>query len=303
MNAPERYVVVGGAGAVGAMITGLARSRGMDTLVVDSNSAVDGLRADITALTEEVRKALESADVVVLAVPEDVAVAALPVITASLRPGTLLVETLSVKTVLTPHLCGHQDIEIVGINPLFAPSLDLHGRSIAVVETGSGPRSERFLRLLTDRGARLLFTTADEHDHAAATTQALTHAAVLSYGLALSHSGCEMTTLRDFATPPSTMLTALLARMTVNRPEVYWDIQSRNPHARRARAELAESLRSIASAVESDDPAQFAAHLATVETAFGDHLQWYQRICADTFTRLTDDPESDLITTEVTADD
>lgn len=300
MNEPERYVVVGGAGAIGSMITSLARDRGLDALVVDSDGTVDGLHADATAPTEELRRVLKAADVVVLAVPEDVAVAALPVITSGIRPGTLLVETMSVKTALAPNLCGYQDIEILGINPLFAPSLELHGRSIAVVETEPGPRSERFLCLFTDRGARLLFTTADEHDHAAATTQALTHATVLSYGLALSRSECEMTTLRDFATPPSTMLTALLARMTTNQPEVYWDIQSRNPYARRARIELAESLRSIASAVESDDAAQFAAHLVTVETTFGKHLDRYQQICAETFSRLTEDVEPDLTTKEVT---
>ncbi|WP_032366072.1 prephenate dehydrogenase dimerization domain-containing protein [Rhodococcoides fascians] len=291
MNVPERYVVVGGAGAVGSMVTGLARSRGMDTLVVDSHVAVDGMRADITAPTKKLWEVLESADVVVLAVPEDIAVGALPVITAGLRPGTLLVETMSVKTALVQHLRGHHDIEIVGINPLFAPTLDLRGRSIAVVEERSGPRSARFLRLLTEGGARLLFTTADEHDRATATTQVLTHATVLSYGVALAHSGCEMTTLSDFATPPSTMLTALLARMTENSPEVYWDIQFHNPHAERVRAELAQSLRRIADTVESEDHAQFAEYLATVETMYGGYLERYQRICADAFTHLTDESE------------
>ncbi|OZF42277.1 hypothetical protein CH293_26475 [Rhodococcus sp. 14-2470-1b] len=303
MNVPERYVVVGGAGAVGAMVAGLARSGGMDVLVVDSSDAVDGLRADITAPSDELREVLESADVVVLAVPEDIAVAALPVITFILRPGALLAETLSVKTVLIPHLREHPDIEIIGINPLFAPSLDLRGRSIAVVEKRSGPRSARLLHLLTERGARLLFTTAEEHDRATATTQVLTHAAVLSYGVALARSGCEMTTLSDFATPPSTMLTAMLARMMENSPEVYWDIQFRNPHAERVRAELAQSLRRIADAVESEDRAQFAEYLATAETMYGGYLERYQRICADAFTHLTDESETHSMTTEVTADD
>ena len=76
----KRCVVVGGAGAVGSMFVELLRDAGAEVCVVDLDGRdrpiPDGVRfrrADITQVADGLATELGAADVVVLAVPEQVA--------------------------------------------------------------------------------------------------------------------------------------------------------------------------------------------------------------------------------------
>ena len=75
-------VIVGGAGAVGAMLAESARAEGDSVTVVDPAAApvpgVDGVCGDVTDPDPPVRALFAEADVVILAVPEAVAVRGAP---------------------------------------------------------------------------------------------------------------------------------------------------------------------------------------------------------------------------------
>ncbi len=78
------------AGAVGAMLAESARAEGDSVTVVDPAAApipgVDGVCGDVTDPDPQVRALLAEADVVILAVPEAVAVAAVPVVDGAMKP-------------------------------------------------------------------------------------------------------------------------------------------------------------------------------------------------------------------------
>jgi prephenate dehydrogenase len=57
--------------------------------------------------------------------------------------------------------------------------------------------------------------------------------------------------------PPHTALLSLLARIASGAPEVYWDVQSANPHAPAARRALARGVSQLTDVVEDGDPAAF----------------------------------------------
>ncbi|MFD6323162.1 prephenate dehydrogenase/arogenate dehydrogenase family protein [Streptomyces sp. NPDC058442] len=281
-----RALVVGGAGAVGTLFAECLLGSGEEVAVVDTadTGGPRGVRrtvGDITAVDDALAAELAGADLVVLAVPEPVALAALPGVAAHLRPDAVLVDTLSVKQTVTRAVREHAPgIQAVGLNPMFAPALGFTGRPVAAVVGTEGPGTDRLLRLVGSWGAVVVRVEAAEHDRLAGATQALTHAAVLGFGLALSQLGSPVAQLRSVAPPPATTLLALLARITSGAPEVYWDVQHANPEAAAARKALADGVRRIADAVEGGRAADFEAVLDEVRGCLGADLAHFRDTCA-----------------------
>lgn len=282
-------VVAGGAGAVGTMFADRWRGDG-DTVHVLDAIAGDDIRSPGPEATARLREA----DVLVLAVPEGVALAAVRTVRSVLRPTALLVETLSVKTRFAAVVA---DLEpagpTVGVNPMFAPSLDLPGRVVAVVVHRHGPGADRLLDDLGRWGARTEVTTAERHDRLCAAIQALTHATILSFGTALADLGVDADDTALLATPPFTTMSAMLARITGGTPEVYRDVQKSNPCAPAAREALGRAVSRISAACadagDTDrDADEFAALLARAGAALGTHTDGYAELCA----RLFDGPAS-----------
>jgi prephenate dehydrogenase len=287
----DRCIVAGGAGAVGRLMVDLLHRAGADVLAVDVAAPPAEVvqvcayaRGDVCAMDAPLVAELRRADIVVLAVPERVALAAVPALARELRPGALLVDTLSVKTAIVATLATHAaQLEAVSLNPMFAPALGFDDRAVAAVVVHDGPRARALLDAVDRRGGRVAELGADEHDRVVAVTQALTHATVLAFGLALDELGIAVEDLGAAATPPHLTLLALLARVTSGRPETYWEVQAGNPHARRARTALAGGLATVADAADYGTGADFAALLERAHQSLGPDSDAYARICEELF--------------------
>ncbi|MGW0176297.1 prephenate dehydrogenase/arogenate dehydrogenase family protein [Rhodococcus sp. NPDC003322] len=278
---PRSVVVAGGAGAVGAMLVDRWRGSGAAVTVADVASGID-IRCPEGELTE----LIDSADVVVLAVPEGVALTAVATVGPMLRPDAVLVETLSVKSRFAEAVAGAQvAAAVVGVNPMFAPALGLPGRAVAAVIHRDGAAADAVVAEIRGWGARVRVTTADRHDRMCAAMQALTHAAVLAFGLALADLDVDADETAALAPPPFTALSALLARIARGTPEVYRDVQTANPYAPAAREALALAVSRMSDACAADASA-FAEMLADAATPLGDRARGYADLCAGLFEGL-----------------
>jgi prephenate dehydrogenase len=260
----------------------LLAAGGADVVCVDPAAAADPGGAvarhtgDLVSPDQPTRELIASADVLVLAVPEPVAVAALPAIARSLPPGALLVDTLSVKALIADEVLRRLPCNpALSLNPMFAPALGFAGRVVAASILRDGARIAELLDLIRGAGAEVVTVTAQEHDRITAVTQAATHAAVLAFGLAAAELGVDIDTLRKLAPPPHQTLLALLARIASGAPEVYWDIQAANASAADARAALRAGLdridaASVTAAGQAADVTDFALLLGSVRDFLGD---------------------------------
>ncbi|TDC60421.1 prephenate dehydrogenase [Micromonospora sp. KC207] len=275
----RRCVVVGGGGAVGAMFADLLRQSGSDPLIVDlvpgGTDPVRWLVADITDPDPASAEAITRADLVLLAVHEQVALKAVGPVTDLMRPGAVLADTLSVKTRMAAELEARAiDIQHVGLNPMFAPAAGMPGRPVAAVVTRDGPGVTALLGLVERWGGRLVRCTPEQHDRTTAASQALTHAMILSFGLALPKLGVDVEQLTATAPPPHLTLLALLARVLDGSPEVYEEIQRVNPYANAARQALADGLRAFTSVVDDGEQgldATFEDLRRLMGTGLGEH--------------------------------
>lgn len=278
-------VVIGGSGAVGSMFIDLLASTGAEVCVIDTVAPAATIPfepGDITRPTSRILAILNKADLVLLAIPERVALAVLKPVTSAMRADTLLVHTLSVQSrAATVVKNADIHIEVVGLNPMFSPALGIAGRPIAAIAINDGPLTSKLLYLITSWGGKVVRLGAEEHDQFCAATQALTHATVLAFGMALVNLGIDIHLLSSLAPPPHTTLLALLARIISGNPEVYWDIQSANSQAGVARAALASGIGQFKAATE--DEKAFLEMLHRVREVLGNELEMYRDICTQIF--------------------
>lgn len=279
-----------GYGGVGRLLRALVGEHVESLTVVDAQPARDDaphvhLVADVTApIDEQLAGALNAAELIMCALPEDALVAALPGVIAAASPRAVLVDTASVKSPLPP-LWDADGPAVLSINPMFAPSLSPTGRSVLAVAAGRSGRQQDFVTVLRHNGMVVtLLDSADEHDRLVAVTQAAVHAATLAYGLTLAGAGFAGEEVARLAPPPCRQQLMLLARMVGQPAEVYEDIQRSNPHAAAMRAEVVANLSHI-------------GHLASEKrlgTAITDIANWLgaarvplAQLCQDVFDNLT----------------
>ena len=283
--------LIGGSGDVGRMLTTRLRADGNTVRTVDirftDRSDADQVKGDIIDPSPELRAVVQAADAVILAIPESVALESIPFLVSELPEHALLVDTLSVKSrfdvaLRESALRGGA----VGINPMFAPSLGPEGRPVAAVTYLDGPGVEWFLSALSGWGSSVVRLDAEHHDRLTAATQALTHAGVLAFGLALADLGVDGAELTAVGTPPHLVSLALLARVGGGVPEVYRDIQAGNPYAGDARRALAAALATLTDTVEQGSEDDFAALMSRATSPLGDRSEPLARLCADLFTDL-----------------
>lgn len=279
-------VVFGGSGAVGSLVVALLAGDGSSVLVVDPAPVenpfpgVDYRRGDVLDLDDDLVSEARAASIIVLALPESVA-ERVPLTHAG--PNSLVVETLSVKTGFsTKVLADSSPAEVLGINPMFAPSLGMSGRPVAAVRHRPGPRVDAFLGRITTWGGHVVEVDADTHDRVAAATQALTHASILAFGTALTALDVDPELLEKIAPPPARASLALLARVSGGEPEVYWDAQAGNPHAAAARRALADAVTELDAVVDSGSEEHFTRYLDRAGRSVPDGAG-YRALCADLF--------------------
>ncbi len=266
----QHVVIVGAMGNLGRLFAGLVGgpdtvTTGLDVVANSPDSSyTEFLQSDITSPTPETTAILTSADCVIVCLPEDVALQALPSITAAIPAGSLWIDTLPVKQQICAALASVPRIEALSMNPLFGPDLGFRNQNVAAVVVSGGPRTTWFLRLLESAGARVTTLTASEHDRLTASIQVATHAALLVFGMTLETLNPAGTASVSTSTPPHRLLLSLLGRIASAHPHVYWSIQRDHPDGPQVRAALARAATELEEMVANDDERRFMECLTTL---------------------------------------
>jgi len=294
-----RVVVAGGSGAVGSLFAEQLQEAGNDVVIVDrtvpgpTHRVTRFVRGDISDPGAEVADVVRTADAVLLSVPEPVALVAIGRLVGTLRPDALIADTLSVKSTVVPALHAAAMIageaEALSLNPMFAPALGFAGHPVASVVVRDGQRGRALCDLIEQWGARVVTVTADQHDRVAAAAQALTHAAVIAFGAALTELDVDFADLDRMGPPPHTALLSLLARIASGAPEVYWDVQAANPYAPAARRALSCGVSQLEGVVEDGNCEEFGDLLDRLCGVFGPMRGAYRERSAKGLRAMTTD--------------
>lgn len=293
----DNVLILGGAGMVGSFVAGMLRGRGQSLMVVDvvpPRAPVNHRVMDALSMPEQAPELLKAATIIIFALPEDVAMRGLECFAGQIPSIKVIVNTCSVQA---PFQRRAEElfptVASVGINPMFAPTLDCTGRPVVLCERRESEAGNRLATLLQAHAMRVTRLPPDEHDQVMAVCQALPHAAILAFAFALRRSGCDMDTLQAVAPPPMKTMLSLVARILHNAPAIYWDIQKHNSAGQRQRDQLSASLGLLDHLCGGDTPEAFADELNAVQRLLGTYVDVYGKTCETLFNVLSSSRRND----------
>ena len=283
-------IVLGGAGLIGSLISRILKQYGYSIRVVDRRPAEfesEYHEIDVTQPFSNTGAVFRDAMAVVFALPESVTVRTIPWVTRFLSTEVVFIPTCSVQGPFYKALkaaAPHQ--QFVGINPMFSPKLSVQGRTVAVCVENTESAQSFIERRLMEAGMKIRRMTPTAHDELMALCQTLPHAAILSFGMALAKSSVDLDTVGEVMPPPMRTMMALLSRILVNPPEVYWDIQLENDQASLQREALVRGLERLQENIAEQDYESFRSDLQTVSTVLGKRLNTGAVDCQHLFSLL-----------------
>jgi chorismate mutase/prephenate dehydrogenase len=245
VGAGKDAVVVGGAGRMGRWIRRFLSAQGYVTCALDPAAEPDeNTRAlDI----------LPSAELIVCSTP--------PAATAELYakwshkpPSGIVFDVASIKTPLIDPIRMLQQAggRVASIHPMFGPSaVLLRDADVVICDTGDEEATAIVEKLFQPTTAHLVRLPLDEHDRIMADLLSLAHATAIAFALALPETEHPVRSTTFQA------LESLAAAVVRESPEVYYEIQTGNPHSLDALERLRVALDRIVTAVKSRDSKGF----------------------------------------------
>ena len=244
-GAGKRAVVVGGEGRMGRWFVRFLTDQGYLVGSLDPQAPADE--------QAWARDALASADLIVSAAPP-VATAQLYDAWAASPPAGVIVDIASIKTPLIDSIRRLQQAgaRVASIHPMFGPSVVLLREcDVVICDTGDAAAEAEAAKLFEPTTARVLKMPLDEHDRLMADVLTLAHATAIAFALALPGT----------ASPVRSTTLAALERLSANvvreSPDVYFEIQARNPHSARAIARLSAAVARVGEVVTAQDADRF----------------------------------------------
>ena len=181
---------------------------------------------------------------------------------AESKPPGLVVEIGSIKAPVAGELAALRDagVAVASIHPMFGPDVRLlAGRHVILVDIGAPGPLAAARALFEQTSAGLAEMSLEQHDRLVAWVLGLSHATNIAFFTALAGSGRGVAELAAFASTTFGAQLRVAARVAQENPELYFEIQSTNPHSGEPLRALSAAAAAVEQAVRSGDGAAFAA--------------------------------------------
>lgn len=253
--------IIGGKGKMGWEFTQLFRKKKIKVLVVDIDTAI--------TLEEAVRKAA----ITIVSVPISKTVKIIEHILKYAPPHALITDLTSIKVPVDAAFKRGQrrDLEMVGLHPLFGPSMvsDMRGQVIAYCPYKAGLYAHWLTYFLQHNGAVIKKTTPHEHDESMAIIQGITHFSAIASAMALKKLAVDITKTRQFASPIYSLRLAMIGRILSQSPELYADIELENPLTKKAVRAYRDSIDILSRAIKGKNKQLFIDSFKNAATYLG----------------------------------
>ena len=239
------------------------------------------VQGNIAAPSDTALSLIQKSDLVLLCIPEDSVLEAVPLLIKRVRADSAIVDIASVKSRIDNAVrTSGLSAGYLSIHPMFGPLPSFAGRNVCVVPIRENKVSGEFIELLLKWEARLTTVSAHDHDEIVALTQVLPHVAILSFVATLCRFPRIATLAPQLATPIYTAMLALAARLTSGDPSLYWSIQSENPSGKQVRAAINDAIIQLENAVNRSDAGHLQELFASASKNLGASPQALREIAA-----------------------
>jgi len=266
MKLVKEVVVIGGAGKMGLWFARYMAMRGHNVKVIDVKKTTE------FPMLKDVRSGVKNADVVIVAVPISQAKSILEQIIEA-KPKGIVFDIMSVKQPIIDTLekAAEEGLKVCSIHPMFGPdALSMYSRNIIVCDCGSTRGVEEFLPLIDGMGAKVTEMSVTEHDALISYVLGLSHAVNIAFFSTLKSSGTDFKTFEDIASTTFKRQAASAIKVSVESPDLYYEIQHENPNTERCLEQLMKATADIKEAALADDKEQFVRIMKDGRKYFGE---------------------------------
>ena len=220
------------------------------------------LAAKVRAKAMPIDEACKTADIIIVAVSLSASKTVVENACKLAKKGALVCDFASIKGELKQvygrALRTRPDLELASIHPMHGPRVSsILNRPIVFINVRKGPHLEELYNFFKNEGARLSELGFDRHDTLMSVIQAATHFGAITSGLTLKKLGITFDDLAGYSTPNNEFELAQIARVTIQNPRLYAEIQSTgkaNDNARKTFVEQAQRLAAV-----GNNPEEFEA--------------------------------------------
>lgn len=247
-------LVIGGSGKMGRWFVDFLQSQGYAVTVADPAGAVQGF-----PWVPDWRATPDDFAITVVAAPIAATGAVLRELGGRRRRG-LVFDIGSLKSPFAGDLASlaADGLRVTSLHPMFGPDTDLlSGRHVLFLDAGCPAATAEARQLFTSTLAIQTEMPLAEHDRLMAYVLGLSHAVNIAFFSALADSGEAVPRLAEISSTTFDAQLQVAARVAEESPELYFAIQSDNPHGLAVLEELNAAVVRMAALVRQRDEAGF----------------------------------------------
>ncbi len=260
----SRLLILGGAGDMGRWFQNFALLLGHRIDVVDPAMAPLPAMAGRYATLDEVPD-LDVYEAIIVSVPLGRMTVVLGQL-IELAPRGLIIEISSIKDDLAPILDqGRQaGLHLSSLHPMFGPRKSPYESLTFVLAYADDPQEERSQveEWIRHPYTHLVPVPFHHHDRLMGWLLGFAHLSGMLFGCALTRSGLGAEELKACASTTYNRQTSAALHVLGEDPDLYFDIQSLNPHRGEVYRAASEALNELVEAVEDDDRERFRSVLS-----------------------------------------
>ncbi len=245
--------ILGGCGGFGRVFAHLWGETGADVTTIDIDPGADVV-CDLLKDAQPLIEVVSRFDLLMLCVPEHLALTALEVLDGSVSQELLIADICSVKQPIAARARERcLEAQYVSLHPMFGPDRGLRGNNLVFIELRGGDSSSLLRSNLESWGLNILDTDVETHDRVTSVVQVLAHATLLSFAAARNAMDAPEELVDAMATPTFSALENTARGLLSENPELYHNIQTANPNGDAARAALVSAVEEVVKVLGQED--------------------------------------------------
>ncbi|AAV82554.1 UNVERIFIED_ORG: chorismate mutase/prephenate dehydrogenase [Idiomarina abyssalis] len=273
----ERPVFVfGGKGALGARLVSQLRQTGYSVITIDKDDDWPD------------KDDLSQAQLVLMSVPVNKTVELIKQL-PPLAEDCVLADVTSIKAAPLNAMLAQHSGPVVGLHPMFGPSVQNLAKQLVVVTHGRQPeRYQWLLDQFVNWGAHLHEVNADKHDDAMGWIQAMRHLSTFAYGVHLANERVDIKELLELSSPIYRMELMMIGRLFAQNAELYADIIAANKGQFASIRRYLQQFSAIIDDIENGKKSDFISLFDEVSQYFGEFSSQFLKE-SESLVQLADD--------------
>jgi prephenate dehydratase/prephenate dehydrogenase len=253
--------IIGGTGQMGGWFEKFFGAAGYTVLI-------SGRRTPLTY-----QQCIERADAVIINVPIKHTVEVIQDVGHFFRPGQLIADNTSIKTqpVAAMLAAVQPGVEVLGMHTVFGPAVEsLRQQNVIFTRTpASGELAGEFENIFYKHGAKITYTSCENHDKQMAFHQNLEHFTKIVLAQVLHTHFSDPAEMDSYSSPNSRTSLITMGRILRADPDLYSEIQSYNLQGPAMLQAYLEAAQTLGKALMAGNTEVFKEHMTRSATALG----------------------------------